>query len=387
MKCLLDVYHKSLNMVGEELCGDQVRVINSGNKTRAVLCDGLGHGVKANILATLSSEIIINLLREDVPLPEVFETVIGTLPVDKELNLAYATSTMIEIDRSDLTYKVYNFDNPPILFYRKRKLEFLPFRQILLMDRNVQYSEGALERGDLLITMSDGMLQAGIGGVLNPNWDVNRLGAYVEELFQYLPVNLRLLVDKTVAHVNQLYDRKPADDASLLGLLVRAKQGVMLFTGPPVNPDQDRSLSQRILKFEGTRIVCGGTTGNIVARESGHSGAIDPDTARLDVPPMSSLPGIDILTEGILTLSSVLEWIEATHGNPNLLPTKDKNGAVLVAEALLDADEITLVVGLKVNPAYQNPDLPLSMSIRKNLMEKIADRLAELGKVVSIEFH
>lgn len=102
---------------------------------------------------------------------------------------------------------------------------------------------------------------------------------------------------------------------------------------------------------------------------------------------MSSLPGIDILTEGILTLSSVLEWIEATHGNPNLLPTKDKNGAVLVAEALLDADEITLVVGLKVNPAYQNPDLPLSMSIRKNLMEKIADRLAELGKVVSIEFH
>jgi hypothetical protein len=146
-------------------------------------------------------------------------------------------------------------------------------------------------------------------------------------------------------------------------------------------------LSRRILKFEGTRIVCGGTTGNIVARESGHKVEIEPDTARLDVPPMSSLPGIDILAEGILTLSSVLEWIEATQGNPNLLPMKDRNGAVLVAEALLNADEITLLVGLQMNPAYQNPALPVSMSIRKNLIEKIADRLTQQGKAVTVEFH
>jgi len=131
LKCLLDVYHQSINNVGEELCGDQIRVLNSGNKTRVVLCDGLGHGVKANILASLSAEIIINMLREDIPLPDVIETVIATLPVDKQLNLAYATSTIIEINHFDLAYKIYNFDNPPVLFYRKQKLEKLFSKKVL----------------------------------------------------------------------------------------------------------------------------------------------------------------------------------------------------------------------------------------------------------------
>lgn len=387
MKCLLDVYHQSLTKVGEELCGDQIRVLNAGNKTRVALCDGLGQGVKANILASLSSEIIINMLREDIPLPEVLETVIATLPVDKRLNLAYATSTMIEIDHVSLHYKIYNFDNPPILFFRKQKLASLPFREISLVGRKIQFSEGQLERGDLLIAISDGLLHAGVGNVLNYNWDHDHLSAYIEELFRFLPADVRLIVEKTVAHTNQLYNRKPSDDASMVGLLVRARQAVMVFTGPPLDPNEDRALSQRILNFEGTRIVCGGTTGHIVGAQSGHESSIDPDTARLDVPPMGKLPGIDILTEGIFTLTSVLEWMEATQGNPNLLPRKDQSGAVLVADALLHADEVTLLVGLKVNPSYQSPELPASISIRKNLMEKIADRLKLLGKTVTVEFH
>lgn len=387
MKCLLDVYHQSINMVGEELCGDQIRVLNSGKKTRVVLCDGLGHGVKANILASLSSEIMINMLREDISLPEVIETVIATLPVDKKLNLAYTTSTMIEVDHSDLSYKIYNFDNPPILFFRKQKIEQLPFEKMTIMDRSIQFSEGKLQRGDLLIGMSDGLLHAGLNGILNYNWNIEHLSAYIEELFQFLPSNLQLIIDKTVAHTNQLYNRKPSDDASMVGLLVRARQSVMLFTGPPVDPNEDRAMAQRVLTFEGTRIVCGGTTGHIVATQSGQKYSLEPDTARLEIPPMASLPGVDILTEGILTLSSVLEWIEATKGNPSLLPTKDNSGAVRVTDALLNADEIFLLVGLKINPAYQNPDLPCNVSIRKNLLEKIAERLREAGKKVTIEFH
>ncbi len=387
MKCLLDVYHQSINNVGEELCGDQIRVLNSGNKTRVVLCDGLGHGVKANILASLSSEIIINMLREDIPLPEVIETVIATLPVDKKLNLAYATNTMIEIDHSDLAYKIYNFDNPPVLFFRKQKLERLPFHQISLFDRTIHVSEGKLQRGDLLVAMSDGLLHAGFDNMMNYNWDLEHLAAYVEELFRFLPSDVRMIVEKTVAHTNQLYNGKPADDASMVGVLVRAKQAVMLFTGPPLDPAEDSVLAQRILKFEGTRIVCGGTTGHIVGTQSGHSASTDPDTARLEVPPMGALPGIDIMTEGIFTLTSVLEWLDATKGNPDLLPGKDNSGAIQVVATLLHADEITLLVGLQVNPTYQSPELPSSISIRKNLLEKIADRLTNLGKTVTIEFH
>ena len=102
---------------------------------------------------------------------------------------------------------------------------------------------------------------------------------------------------------------------------------------------------------------------------------------------MGTLPGIDIMTEGIFTLTSVLEWLDATKGNPDLLPRKDNSGSILVVGTLLHADEITLLVGLQVNPFYQSPELPSSISIRKNLMEKIADRLTNMGKTVTIEFH
>jgi hypothetical protein len=387
VKYQLDVYHRSLNMVGEELCGDQVRVLKSGGKTRVVLCDGLGHGVKANILASLSSEIIINMLRESIPLAEVIETIIATLPVDQTLGLAYATNTIIEVDQADLTYKIYNFDNPPILLYRRQKLDMLNFRRISLVDRDIQFAEGQLQRGDLLVGMSDGLLHVGVGGMLNRNWGIEHLAAYIEELFRFLPSNVHVIVEKTIAHTNQLYAGRPADDATMVGVLVRAKQAAILFTGPPLDAAEDAELARRVRSFEGTRIVCGGTTGHIVGRQSGHKGDIDPDSGRLEVPPMGTMPGIDILTEGIFTLTSVLEWLEATQGNIDLLPSKDRSGSVLVAEALLAADEITLLVGLQVNPAYQNPNLPASISIRRNLMEKIADHLTRLGKIVSIEFH
>ncbi|MPN46135.1 hypothetical protein SDC9_193718 [bioreactor metagenome] len=193
-------------------------------------------------------------------------------------------------------------------------------------------------------------------------------------------------MDKTVAHTNGLYGQKPSDDATMAGILVRPKQAAILFSGPPMDPAEDSFLADRVLAFEGTRIVCGGTTGNIVGKYSGHMVLTDVDSGRLDIPPMGILPGIDLMTEGIITLTSVLEWIEVTQGNAGLLP-KDNSGAVQVARALLNADEITLLVGLKVNPSYQNPDLPPSISIRKNLLEKIADRLTKLKKQVTIEFH
>lgn len=387
MKYLVDVYHHSLNKVGEELCGDQIRVLSTGGKTRMVLCDGLGSGVKANILATLSSEIIINMLRYEIPLTEVIETVVASLPVDKRHNLSYTTKTVIEIDNTDLSFKIFNFDNPPILYYHDGKFTPLEFSNISILDKNVLFCRGTLHRGDLLIAMSDGIVHAGIGGAFNFEWNLEHITDYIQELLQVLPSNVRLIVEKVTAHTNELYGRKPSDDASLAGLLVRAKQHVMLLTGPPLDPAEDRAIAQRILEFQGTRIVCGGTTGKIVAAHSGQSVSVKPETARMEVPPMGSLPGIDLLTEGILTLTSVLEWIEATGGNANLLPKRDKSGAIQVADILLDADEITLLVGLKINPAYQNPDLPQSVSIRRNLMERIAECLTRLGKSVQLEFH
>ena len=163
MKIFEDIHHVSLNKLDEELCGDQVRILRTEHKTRIVLSDGLGSGVKANILASLTVEIIINMLREEASLSDVIETITSTLPVCKQRRLAYATFTVIEIDHQDLAVKAYNFDNPPILFFRAGKRLELPQHTETILGRKIRITEGQLANGDFLTMFSDGVLFAGWG--------------------------------------------------------------------------------------------------------------------------------------------------------------------------------------------------------------------------------
>ena len=190
----------------------------------------------------------------------------------------------------------------------------------------------------------------------------------------------------TTNHLRELYGGQPGDDASMVGLLLRPSRAAMVFTGPPMHEADDQTLVERLMSFSGQRIVCGGTTGNIVAAFTDQKVKTDLTTQRDEIPPIGYLSGIDLLTEGILTLNQAGEWIEQTQGDAAKLP-RDDNGAVLLARALLSADEITFLVGQKVNPNYQNPLLPTSMSIRKNLVERLLTQLSKLNKKVLVEYH
>ena len=386
VRYIVETAYESVNKFGEELCGDQIRLLANEDKTRAVLSDGLGSGVKANILSSLTAEISVRMLRENISIQEVIETILKTLPIDKTLNLAYATNTLIEIDTISLKYRLYNFDNPPVLYFHNKKNAPLNCIQHQVMGYNLKVCEGTLSKGDVFIVMSDGLPHAGIGNVYNHSWDQDAIAAYIEDLFKYFPSDIKNIVQKTVTHTRDLCADRPADDISMLGLYLRPKQATIVFTGPPSDPSEDAELVRRVLSFEGFRIVCGGTTSHLISAINGRQITNNPRTMHKDVPPVGNLPGIDLLTEGILTLSNVLEWLELSHGNPAVLP-KDENAGLQVARELLYSDEITFLVGLAVNPIYQNPTLPQSVSIRKNLVEKIAERLKQFGKIVHVEFH
>lgn len=171
----------------------------------------------------------------------------------------------------------------------------------------------------------------------------------------------------------------------MVGMLMRASRTAMVFTGPPLNESDEDGLVERLMSFDGERIVCGGTTGKIVSFFLGENVETDMSTSRENIPPIGYLEGIDLVTEGILTLNKAAEWIDETGGDINRLPV-DRNGAVLLARSLLSADEITFLVGQKMNPFYQNPLLPLSVNIRKSLVEKIAAQLTRLNKHVKVEY-
>lgn len=381
-----DFHTICLNKDGEELCGDQVRVSFSNEKIRMVLSDGLGSGVKANILSTLTAEIIINMMREEAPLPDIIETIVGTLPTCKVRKMAYATFTVIEIERKTGRSHIYNFDNPAVLYFHNGASVQFPERVENIGGRKIMITECQLEAGDFIAVVSDGVVHAGLGNIMNFGWSLPNVAKFIEGIYKYHPSSARPLVQRTMGHTRELYGDCPGDDASMVGILLRASRKAMVFTGPPLDEANDAILTQRLMAFDGERIICGGTTANIVATCTGQNVVTDMASLREDVPPIGQLDGIDLVTEGILTLNRTSEWIDQSGGNINNLP-EDNNGAYLLTKALLNADEIVFLVGQKVNPFYQNPLLPVSISIRKYLIEKIAGQLRQMNKHISVEFY
>lgn len=385
MRTFLDIATLSLNRQNEELCGDQVKILRTRDKTTLVLSDGLGSGVKASILSTLTTEILITMLRQEAPLHDVLETVVGTLPTCKVRKLAYATFTIIEIFNDTNRFRVTNFDNPAPFFVSRGKVKPLAEREEVILGKKIRFSEGVLERGDFLGMCSDGVLYAGLGNTMNFGWGWDNVAAYIESIFSHPVFSGRTVVNGVIAKTRLLYQGQIGDDAAFTGVYARDRNSVMVFTGPPQDECHDYLYVERLLDFEGRKVVCGGTTGNIVAACMHKEIVTDITTLREDVPPVGHLPGINLLTEGIITLSLALENLRISQGNLDSL-TPDGNGAYLLTRELLLADEINFLVGRKINPFYQSPTLPKNISIRDYLIERIASELEKIHKEVSVEY-
>ncbi|MEI7731738.1 MAG: SpoIIE family protein phosphatase [Verrucomicrobiota bacterium] len=378
-----DIHPISLHRQGEELCGDQVKVLRAPDRTIVVLSDGLGSGVKANILARLTSEIILTMIRANAALQDVIETVVGTLPSCKVRRIAYATFIVIEIRHNTGQFKVINFDSPNAIFLKRGRLQSLEHRTEYVQGKVLSIAEGVLDRGDFLGIISDGMLYAGMPNLYNFGWGWDGIARYLEGVAHTQRDSAEDIVKHTMAHAQELYGQQVGDDATLVGVLARQAHRLMIFTGPPVDPATDATHVESLLNFTGRRVLCGGTTGNIVAKHLGKDIELELDTVRPDVPPIGKLPGVDLLTEGILTLAKTLALLQECRGQVERLP-EDRNGAVLLARELLEADSIFFLAGERVNAFYQNPLLPRSVSIRRSVLTQIVELLNNYHKEVKV---
>lgn len=380
-----DICDRSLNKKGEELCGDQVKFTKTETKSTIVLSDGLGSGVKANILATLTTEILITMLNADVPLEEVIKTVIGTLPICQVRQIAYATFTIIQIDHQSSHFKVINFDNPPIFYFNKGRVITLDTKTEKILGKKIISSEGQLQRGDFLGAISDGVLYAGLGDTMNFGWGWDNIAKYMEKVFMTQATNSRSIIEQVMAETRSLYRDNIGDDATFVGIYVRKRNPVMIFTGPPLDINKDELYAERLLTFKGRKVICGGTTGNLVANYMGETVEMDISTMRKDLPPIGKLSEIDLVTEGILTISKATAVLRQCNCDITRLPS-DQNGAVLLAREILEADSIFLLVGQQINEFYQNPLLPKNISIRRSLIEDLVNLLKQKQKEVTVEY-
>ncbi len=376
MSIYIDTEWASLSKYEEELSGDHVEVVRTDDAVVAVLADGLGSGVKANILATLTAKIIATMVKNGATLEETIETVSHTLPVCQKRNLAYSTFTIIKITREGQGY-VAEFDNPTLFFVRSGKLFHLDWEERTIEGRKIRESRFQVEPGDVLVTVSDGVVHAGIGGVLNLGWQWEEVGKYIEKLVNLHP-DAETLSKWLITACSQLYTARPGDDTTALVLKVRTPRTLTVAVGPPKNKEDDAKIAQMIREEAGSKVICGGTTGSIIAREWGRDIEVDLKNLDPEVPPYGRLRGVDLVTEGIITLSKTLEALKAEEGKNKRF--EQKNAVALLSKMFMESDNIRFLVGKAINPAHQNPDLPLKMQVVK----EIAETLEQKGKKVEL---
>ena len=398
----VEVGHYQMCKHGQGAPGDMFLSEKNGGTGRiiSVLSDGLGSGIKAGVLSTLTATMALKFVAADIPIKRAAEIIMNTLPVDSERGISYATFTLVDIV-PNAPVRIMEYDNPGYVLIRsnvivepikdfahivRKDMSTAPMREALL-----SYSEYAAQPGDRLIFFSDGVSQSGMGTRPYPfGWGEVAVHDFILEKIDESPeISARELARKVVMQA-VLHDAlKAKDDITCAVIYFRHPRDLLVITGPPVDAERDAELTRIFRSFDGKKVLCGGTTANIMSRETGKPVSIVLKNLDPVVPPISTMEGADLVTEGIITLGKAAEILEDSlqYGKAALLESERKNGATMLVQLLLDSDRITFVVGTQINAAHQNPNMPVELEIRRNVIKKIARLLSEnYLKEVSVSY-
>lgn len=383
-----DIGYRSVNHFGEELCGDHVDVVElADHSTVAVLADGLGSGVKASILSTLTSKIISTMLAAGLSLEDCVETIAATLPICSERQVAYSTFTIIRVVASEEA-EIIQYDNPSVLMFRNGTATEFPKTEMNIGGKKIYQSRIRLQENDLFIAMSDGCPHAGIGDAYNFGWKEEDIAAFMEPISD-VGYTAKTLSTILLDEVYGLYGGEPKDDATVLAVRIRRREPMNIVFGPPSNRDDCSMMMALFFSKEGKHIVCGGTTSSIVANYLGKPVVPSIDFVDPEIPPIAHIDGVDLVTEGVITVNRVLtyakDYLEDNESYQQWSYKKD--GASLISKMLFEeATDINFFVGRAINPAHQNPDLPINFSIKMQLVTELSDCLKKMGKRIKVSY-
>ncbi|WP_075591232.1 SpoIIE family protein phosphatase [Labilibacter marinus] len=364
---------------GEAICGDAIlfKKIKEENRLVAVVADGLGSGVQANISATMTSTMALQFTIAGEPVERTAEFITNTLPLDSKRKVSYSTFSILDINyRGEV--KIVEYDNPPILVLRNG--EFLDLeRQEKVLDnlqskRNKVYQYNfILEKEDRIIMVSDGVTQCGMGSDdMHFGWQLAGLKSYIQETVLERPhISARELADNIINKTCSIDNDRLKDDASCCVLYYRRPRKLLIVTGPPFHKENDSVLASEISNFNGKKIICGGTTSKIVAKNLNANVEIDLSNYKPGLPPQAQMQGVDLVTEGIITLAKVSEELNIIH---SITETKDSLSGQII-RMMLESDEINFISGTRINNAHQDPNLPVELEIRRNVIKRIAHHL------------
>lgn len=392
MGITVDVAYKSLNKFTEILCGDKVEMLETEDSNILILADGMGSGVKANILATLTSKILGTMFLNGATLEECVDTIVQTLPVCQVRQVAYSTFSILQVFHNGDAYLV-EFDNPGCIFIRDGVLQEIPRDIREVEGKKINEFRFKVKKGDALILMSDGTIHAGVGELLNFGWLWEDIAKYSVKEY-YRTISAARLAGALCHACDELYQFRPGDDTTVAVMRIIDSKPVHLMTGPASNPADDVRMVRDFMSDDtAKKIVSGGTSSTIVARVLDKELDVSLEYVDPEIPPIAYIEGVDLVTEGVLTLNRVLHLIRRYVKNETInedffLELDKKNGASMVAKMLIeDCTEVHMFVGKAINSAYQNPNLPFDLGIRQNLVEQLKRAIEEMGKKVTVTYY
>ena len=383
-----DIGWKSINHEGEQLCGDHVDIVEQNeDSTVIVLADGLGSGVKTSILSTLTSKIISTMMAEGLSLEECVSTIAATLPICSVRGVAYSTFTIIHLINNE-TAELIQYDNPHVILLRNGKNFDYPKNELSINGKQIYKSVIDLQENDIFIAMSDGCPHAGIGIAYNFGWRRDDIISFMEMIAD-LGYTAKTLSTMLIDECNKQYGYHPGDDATACVVRVRKREPMNLLFGPPRNRDDCDRMMSLFFSKEGKHIVCGGTTSSIAAKYLGKPVKATLNFEQSDVPPIAEIEGVDLVTEGVITINKVIEYAKDALSSNELYDqwSIKQDGASRICRLLFEeATDINFYVGRAVNPAHQNPDLPINFNIKMNLVEELSNCLKQMGKRIKVSY-
>ncbi|MBP2641429.1 MAG: hypothetical protein H6Q66_2380 [Firmicutes bacterium] len=374
----------SVNKQDETLCGDFFKSFENNGKKVFVLSDGLGSGVKANILSTLTTTILGTMLSRGIPLDECINTVATTLPICRTRKLAYATFTVLQIEHNR-AYLV-QYSNPAAILLRQGKNLNYPHNIHFIGEKEIHESHIPMITGDILVLMSDGITNAGVGKLAANGWKREDLIAFLERL-DLVKMSAAQIAARIVNCCLTLSEDSLDDDTTVLVIKLRERSVVNMLVGPPENKEDDNCVLKLFFAKEGTRVVCGGSTANAVSKYLQKPLVAIADSATRGIPVMSRIDNVDYVTEGVITLKKVLELCNTYLEDPlTLLTFYHKKDAASVLSLLLieTATDINIYFGMAANNLHEGTEFDFQTKL--SLIKQLEECLQRMNKHVKISF-
>ncbi|MBN2652244.1 MAG: SpoIIE family protein phosphatase [Spirochaetales bacterium] len=377
MRFCVEVNCATTKKFGQAAFGDTFvsKKVSNGKRVIAVLSDGLGSGIKAGVLSSLTATAALNTVEQNLTPKKTAELIYRTLPECSLRKISYSTFTIADIIPGKKA-EIVEFDNPPYLLIREGKLVSVEKSMVEFTGagslKKIYISNFTPEYGDRIVFISDGVTQSGMGTAKYPlGWGIENFSQFIlGEIAENPEISARDLSEKVLQRsiMNDIWKAK--DDITCSVIYVRKPRNTLILTGPPYRQSMDSHLADSFSEFDGSKIICGGTTAQIIARELNRQIDVVLKRTSTNLPPPSVMEGADYVSEGILTLCKVAEYLEDKNFSPSIDDPASK-----ITEILKNSDQIKFIVGTRINEAHQDPNMPVELEIRRNIVKRICKEL------------